>query len=93
MPDHEFLFALDMSAEPRFDMLAELARAVLAHVGYGAPVIDAMNGELRAALTDRAGSAEGHCEVRFTAHGGELQIVVAAAGRPDWRTARPLPVS
>ena len=38
MPDHEFLFALDMSAGPPFDMLAELARTVLAHVGYGTAV-------------------------------------------------------
>ena len=93
MPDQEFLFALDMSGEPPFDrMLAEVARTVLSHIGYAAPAIDALSGEIGAALTERA-NGHGRCEVRFVAHAGALEIVVAAAGRPDWRTTRPLPVS
>jgi len=31
--------------------------------------------------------------VRFLARAGALEIVVAAAGRPDWRTTWPLPAS
>ena len=94
MADQEFLFALDMSGEPPFDrMLADLTRCVLGHVGYHSSAIDALAGELGAALTERAASGGRRCEVRFVARGGELQIVVAAAGRPDWRATWPLPAS
>jgi hypothetical protein len=94
VPDQEFLFALDMSGGPPFDrMLTELARTVLGHIGYGSSAIDALSGELGAALTERASNGHHRCEVRFIAHAGNLQIVVAAAGRPDWRTIWPLPVS
>jgi hypothetical protein len=94
VPDQDFLFALDMSGEPPFDrMLAELARTVLGHIGYGASAIDALAAELGAALAERAANGHHRCEVRFLAGAGNLQIVVAAAGRPDWRTSWPLPVS
>ena len=94
MPEQEFLFALDMSGEPPFDrMLADLARCVLGHVGYHSSAIDALTGQLGAALTERAASGGRRCEVRFLARAGELEIVVAAAGRPDWRTTWPLPAS
>jgi hypothetical protein len=94
VPDQEFLFALDMSGEPPFDrMLAELARTVLSQIGYGSSAIDALSGELGAALTERAANGGRRCQVRFIAQDGHLQIVVAAAGCPDWRTSRPLPVS
>ena len=94
MPDQEFLFALDMSGEPPFDrMLAELTRCVLGHVGYQLSAIDALAGELGAALSERAANGGKRCEVRFLARAGELEIVVLAAGRPDWRTTWPLPAS
>jgi hypothetical protein len=94
VPDQEFLFALDMSGEPPFDrMLAELARTVLSQIGYASSAIDALSGELGAALTERAANGVQRCQVRFIAQAGNLQIVVAAAGRPDWRTTWPLPVS
>ena len=94
MPDQEFLFALDVSGGPPFDrMLTELARTVLGHIGYASSAIDALSGELAAALTERASNGHHRCEVRFIAHAGHLQIIVAAAGRPDWRTTWPLPVS
>ena len=92
MPEQEFLFALDMSGDPPFDgMLAELARAVLGHVGCGSAAIDAVTGQLGAQLTERAANGHRRCEVRFRARGGELEIIVAGAGRPDWRTTCPLP--
>ena len=92
MSDHDFLFALDLSDEPHFDrMLQELARVVLRYVGFDAPGIDAVIGELRPALA--AGAAEGHdgCDVRFRADGGTLHITVAFAGGRHWETARTLP--
>jgi hypothetical protein len=94
VPDQEFLFALDLSGEPPFDrMLADLTRCVLGHVGYQSSAIDALSGQLGAALSERAASGEHRCEVRFVAHAGALEIVVAAAGRPDWRATWPLPAS
>jgi hypothetical protein len=94
VPDQEFLFALDMSGEPPFDaMLAELARTVLGYVGYAASAVDALSSELRTALVERAANGQRRCEVRFVAHAGQLEIVVLASGRPDWRTTWPLPVS
>ena len=94
MTDQHFVFALDMSGEPPFDrMLTELARTVLSQIGYASPAIDALSGELGAALMELAASGGQRCQVRFVAEGGHLQIVIAAAGCPDWRTSRPLPVS
>ena len=91
MPEQEFLFALDMSGEPPFDgMLAELARAVLGHVGCAHGAIDTLTGQLGVQLAERAANGRRRCEVRFRARGGELKIVVAGAGRPDWRTTCPL---
>ena len=94
MPEQEFLFALDMSGEPPFDrMLADLARCVLGHVGYHSSAIDALIGQLGAALAERAANGRRRCEVRFRARAGELEIVVAGAGAPDWRTTCPMPAS
>jgi hypothetical protein len=94
VPDQEFLFALDLSGEPPFDrMLADLTRCVLGHVGYQSSAIDALTGQLGAALTERAASGRHRCEVRFVAHAGALEIVVVAAGRPDWRATWPLPAA
>ncbi len=92
MPDHDFLFALDLSDEPHFDrMLQELAAVVLRFVGFDAPVVDGMTRDVRAALT--AGAAEGHgrCDVRFRAGDGTLRISVAFAGGRTWTTERALP--
>ena len=70
-------------------MLDELCAAVLGHVGYAPPAIAEVNRELRAAITQANGP--GRCDVRFVAHGGELQIVVARVGADEWRTTRRLP--
>jgi hypothetical protein len=94
VPDQEFLFALDMSGEPPFDrMLAELTRTVLGYVGCASPAIDALTGQLGAALAEHAANGRRRCEVRFRARDGELEIIVAGGGRPDWRTTWPLPAS
>jgi hypothetical protein len=94
VPDQEFLFALDVSGEARFDrMLEELTRTVLGHVGCASPAIETLTGQLGVALAARAANGRCRCEVRFRARGGELEIVVAGAGAPDWRTTYPLPAS
>jgi len=90
LPDHEFLFALEMADDPDSGrMLDELCAAVLGHVGYPPPAIAEVNRELHAAITQ--GNGPGRCDVRFVAHGGELQIVVARGGASEWRTTRRLP--
>ena len=92
--DQDFLFALDVSGDPASDqMLADLARTVLGHVGYAASAIDALTGQLRSALAERVADGKRRCEVRFRAEAGQLEIVVSGAGRADWRTAWPLPTS
>jgi hypothetical protein len=94
VPEQEFLFALDLSGGVPLDgMLAELARAVLGHVGCASPAIDALTGQLGAALAEHGANGRGRCEVRFRARRGELEIIVAGAGRPDWRTICPLPAA
>jgi hypothetical protein len=92
--DQDFFFALDVSGDPESDqMLAALARSVLRQVGYANSAIDALTGELRAALIDRVADGKRRCQVRFQSEGGQLEIVVSGAGRADWRMAWPLPAS
>ena len=94
MPDQDFLFALDVSGDPESDqMLAEVARTVLGQCGYATSAVDALAGELHVALADRISDGRRRCEVRFRAEAGQLEIVVAGAGRPEWRTIWPLPAS
>ena len=90
MPDHEFLFALEMADDPDTSrMLGELCAAVLGHVGYPPPAIAEVKRELHAAIV--GSTLPGRCDVRFVAHDGELQIVVARVGAAEWRTTRRLP--
>jgi hypothetical protein len=90
LPDHEFLFALEMADDPDTSrMLGELCTAVLGHVGYPAPAIAEVNRELHEAIG--RGRPAGRCDVRFVVHDGELQIVVARVGAAEWRTTRRLP--
>jgi len=94
VPDQDFFFALDVSGDSESDqMLAEVARTVLGQCGYATSAIDALTGELRAALAERVSDGRRRCDVRFRAAAGQLEIVVAGAGRPEWRTTWPLPAS
>ncbi|MCU1383692.1 MAG: hypothetical protein JWL71_2389 [Acidobacteria bacterium] len=94
MSDRDFFFALDVSGDPGSDqMLGELTRTVLGQAGYAKSAIEALTGELRTALVERVGDGKRRCEVRFRSEGGQLEIVVSGAGRADWRTTWPLPVS
>jgi hypothetical protein len=92
--DRDFLFALDLSGGPESDeMLTDVARTVLGHVGYTSSSIDALTGELRTALAERAVDGKRRCEVRFRSAAGQLEIVVAGEGGAEWRTTRSLPPS
>ena len=94
MSDQDFVFALEVSGDPASDqMVAELARTVLGHVGYASSAIAALIGEMRAALAERLLDGKGRCQVRFRAGAGQLEIVVGGAGRAEWRTTWPLPAS
>ena len=94
MADQDFFFALDVSGDPASDqMLAEVARTVLGQVGYASSAINALTGELKAALAERVSEGKRRCQVRFEAKAGHLEIVVAGSGRPDWRTTWPLPAA
>ena len=63
---------------------------MLRHVGYGGEMTGDLVTLLRAALADRRGRAD-QCRVQFTAHAGELDIVVSGVVGREWRTTRPLP--
>ena len=94
MSDQDFLFALDVSGDPASDqMLADLARTVLGHLGYAGSAIDALTGQLQGALAGRVSDGKRRCQVRFQSEAGQLDIVVSGAGRADWRTSWPLPAS
>ena len=94
MSDQDFFFALDVSGDPADDqMVAEVTRTVLGHVGYASSAIDALAGQLKGALADRVADGKRRCEVRFRSEAGELEILVSGAGRADWRTTWPLPAS
>jgi hypothetical protein len=92
VPDHEFLFALELSDEPHFEaMLQDLTSAVLSHVGYAPPAVEELGAVMRKALAAGQVSGRTRCDVRFRARSGELQISVAYEGGAEWRTTRPLP--
>jgi len=94
VPDQDFLFALDVSGDPADDqMLNDLTRSVLGHVGYAGGAVDGLAAELHGALAERRASGNGRCEIRFRSESGQLEIIVSGAGRADWRTIRPLPAS
>ena len=92
MADHEFMFALDLSDQAAFDeMLDDVARSVFRHVGYGGEITGELVALLHAALSYRRDPGPQQCRVQFTAHAGELHIVVSGVSGPEWRTRRPLP--
>ena len=94
MSDHEFLFALEISDDADSGrMLGELCTTVLDHVGYAGPAVAELTTALSGALAQGRAKGSRRCDVRFVAHGGRLQIVVACAGAAEWQTSRPLPAA
>lgn len=91
MPDHEFLFALRLCEGGRFEeMLRELTRRVLGHLGCAAGAADDLCGQLLAGLA-QAGHMGTSCDVQFCAHGGEIEVILSAGGRPLFRASRVCP--
>ena len=92
MSSQDFSFALDLSDEPYFEpMLPELATAVCVHAGLANDAATELMASLRQALSTGAANGHSRCHVVFTAHDGQLQIVVQFAGGNEWRTSRALP--
>lgn len=91
MTGHEFFFSLDLSDERTFDpMLAQLARAVFAHVELSKGATDELSRLLDDAISNGAGAGHQRCDIRFVATAGELHIRVAFAGGKAWQTKRSL---
>jgi hypothetical protein len=89
VPDHDCLFALDLSDEPHFDrMLKDLAAVVLKYVGFDPRRGQAVTKELSEALA--AGGPE-RCDVRFRAADGALRISVTFADGRTWEASHALP--
>src|SRR5262249_44017761 len=94
VPDHDFLFALEMSGDPDSGrMLGDLGAAGLGHVGYSAPAIAELTSAMSGSLTRGGARAGRRGDDGFLARAGEWQIVVACAGAAEWGTTRPLPAS
>ena len=94
MSDQDFFFALDVSGDQGDDQIVtDLARSVLRHVGYATSAIEALAGQLHGALAVRVSDGKRRCEIRFQSGSGQLEIVVSGAGAADWRTTWPLPAS
>ncbi len=83
MSDQDFFFALDVSGDPASDqMLADLARTVLGHVGYAGAAIDALTGELRGALAERVAERQ-----------AALRGPLPRAKRGSWKSSSPAPAA
>ena len=81
---------LDASA-PNHEVVAmttDVLRRVLAHAGLTGEAAERMVDQL---LTAREALPAGACKLKFSAHAGELEIVLSQAGR-DWRTSCPVPI-
>jgi hypothetical protein len=93
VPDDQFLFALTISDQVRFDaMLDHLAACVLEHVGYAPPAIADILGTLRGVLEQSAAEGRAECDVQFRTEAGQLLIVVSNSGSGrERRVARALP--
>jgi hypothetical protein len=90
--DREFMFALDLSDRAAFEeMLDDVARNVLGYVGYGCDVTGDLVALLHAARSQGGVGGPQHCRVQFSAHAGQLHVVVSDGGGREWRTSRPLP--
>jgi hypothetical protein len=84
----EFLFAITLSGEaPEHQMLSDIMRTVLGHVGVDALAIDRLMQELRA--QQWAAPPGPGCNLRLQANGAEVVVLVSQQGR-EWRTACPI---
>jgi hypothetical protein len=89
VPVHEFQFSIELSGPgSSTDMLRELTRLVLGHVGCPGAVVEAA----AVSLQREAAAAEGDGPVRvaFSLLSGHLEISVASGARIVWRTTHQL---
>ena len=70
------------------DVMTGVCRQVLGHVGVNGEGAERIVDQLLAA---RGAATAGTYSLKFTAHAGELEIVLSQAGR-DWRTSCPVPI-
>ena len=92
MPDHQFLFELEVSDHPRFDvLLGDLAECVLKQVGYAPPAIADILAKLREALDPGSAGERRGGDVQFRTGAGQLIIVVSGADGCERRVTRALP--
>ncbi len=90
MPAQEFAFTLTLTGDAGdTDIVADVVRSVLSHVGYAGDALDEVLRQVSAARAQ--GRTAAPCDVRFRAGAGALEIVVSQAGL-DWRTTCPLPM-
>jgi hypothetical protein len=82
----EFYFALRLPAEPSPAMVRDLVSRVCA-TSCASDAAELV-GQVEAALARAA--AGGPCELRFTAHGGALNVAIASRLGPLWQTSRPI---
>ena len=95
MPAPEFSFDIRLSGGAFEDdhklgtpVLVDLFRHVLGHAGVKGEASDRLVDQVMAEY--RKGPAAA-CMLRFTAHAGEMEIVLVRAGR-DFRTSCPVPI-
>ena len=70
------------------DVLVDVFRSVLAHVGLKGRASDRL---LAQALKAHRAAPAGACTLKFRAHAGELEIALSQAGR-NWRASCPVPI-
>ena len=93
MPEHPFLFEVDLQDEAGFDdLVMALGTIVLGHFGYEPKAATETLAALCAELVRGSAAGVRRCQIQFLTAGAEMQIVVCCAGDPEWRTSRALPV-
>ena len=88
----EFRFDITLSRDAPgsdgSDVLADVFRSVLAHVGLKGKATDRLVAQ---AMKAHRAAPAGACTLRFTAHAGELEIALSQSGQ-SWRTSCPVPI-
>lgn len=69
-------------------LVRDLVARVCATVSCAASDAGELVGQVEAAVARVA--AGDTCELRFTAHGGALDVAIASAAAPLWHTSRPI---
>lgn len=86
MSSKEFYFAMRLPAGTSPALVRDLVARVCATVACAAGDAGELVGQVEAAVARAAGT----CELRFTAHGGALNVAIASTTAPLWQTSRPI---